>query len=87
MPYMLVRHKVHDFAVWKRVFDSHAEAQQQAGLRVTHIMRNSEDPNEIVFLFEIDDIAKAKQFVYAPEVPEAKEQVGVADEPNIWFLI
>ena len=27
MKYMLVRHKVADFDVWKKVFDSHADAQ------------------------------------------------------------
>ncbi len=31
MPYLLVRLKVADFANWKRVFDSHAEAQRQVG--------------------------------------------------------
>ncbi len=34
MKYMLVRHKVADFARWKKIFDSHKEAQEKAGLKL-----------------------------------------------------
>lgn len=86
MPYLLVHHKVADFAKWKRVFDSHAAAQQQAGLRVMHVLRNVEDPNDVVMLFAVEDVERAKSFVYSPQVPGAKEESGVLDVPNIYFL-
>jgi len=49
MIYMLVRHKVADFAKWKKIFDSHKEAQEEAGLRLKHLWRNLDDPNEVFF--------------------------------------
>ena len=48
MTHMLVRHKVADFDNWKRVFDSHATAQQESGPRVEKVVRNLDDPAEVV---------------------------------------
>jgi hypothetical protein len=86
MPFLLVRHKVSDFDKWKRVFDSHAAAQQRAGLKIIRIMRNVEDPSEVVLFFEAKTIEGAKGFVFSPEVPQSKEQSGVVDKPDIYFL-
>jgi heme-degrading monooxygenase HmoA len=86
MTYMLVRHKVADFSAWKLIFDSHSAAQQQSGLRAPKILRNLDDPNEVVLLFEVTDLEKARAFVSSPEVPAAKEQSGVVDRPDIYFL-
>lgn len=86
MPHLLVRLKVSNFEKWKAVFDSHSEAQKRAGLRVTHIMRNLDQPNEVVTLFDCSDVEKGKGFVYSPEVPGAKQDSGVIDKPDIYFL-
>ena len=86
MPYLMVRLKVRDFQQWKRVFDSHAEAQCQSGLRLDKVVRNLDDPNEVVTWFEVTDLAKARAFVSSPKVPEAKEDSGVVDTPDIYFL-
>jgi hypothetical protein len=86
MPYLLVRHKVADFTNWKRVFDSHAEAQRQSGLRIERVLRNLDDRDEVVLLFEVMDLEKARAFVSSPGVPRAKEQSGVVDKPDIYFL-
>jgi hypothetical protein len=82
----LVRHKVADFAVWKDVFDSHLTAQEESGLRIEKVLRNVEDPNEVILLFEVTDLEKARAFVSTPEASEAKQRSGVADEPDIYFL-
>jgi hypothetical protein len=84
--HMLVRHKVADLSSWKRVFDSHAAAQQAAGLRVEKVLRSLDDPNEVVLLFEVTDLEKARGFVSSPEVPQAQQESGVVDKPNIYFL-
>ncbi len=86
MPHLLVRHKVADFERWKQVFDSHAAGQRAMGLRITHVMRNFDDPAEIVLLFEVEDLEKAKQFVNSPQVPGAQRDSGVTDTPDIYFL-
>lgn len=86
MTHLLVRHKVADFPQWKKVFDSHKEAQGKAGLKLKQIFRSLADSNEVFLLFEVSDLEKAKAFLYSPEVPKAKEESGVIDQPDIYFL-
>jgi hypothetical protein len=86
MGYLLVRHKVKEFHEWKHVFDAHRNAQRDAGLRIERVMRNLYEPNEVVLLFEVVDLAKARAFVFSPEVPDAQAESGVVDKPDIYFL-
>ena len=46
MPYLLVRHKVEDYAKWKRAFDEHAATRQTGGSKGGQLFRSSDDPNE-----------------------------------------
>jgi hypothetical protein len=84
--YMLCRNKVADFAQWKQVFDSHAEAQRQSGLYLQRLWRGLDDPNEVFMLFEVTDIDEARNFVTSPKVPDAQQQSGVLQKPDIYFM-
>ncbi|MGB7730753.1 MAG: hypothetical protein WBL50_22185 [Candidatus Acidiferrum sp.] len=86
MGYLLVRHKVKEYHEWKRVFDTHKEAQRHSGLRIERVMRNLYEPNEVFLLFEVTDLAKARGFVFSSEVPSAQAESGVVDKPDIYFL-
>jgi hypothetical protein len=86
MTYMICRARVADFFAWKRVFDSHAEAQREAGLIVQMVLRNIDDANEVFMWFEVTDIGKARAFVTSPQVPDAQRASGVIEKPDIYFL-
>lgn len=86
MPYLLVRHKVRDFATWKPLFDSDESNRLQHGLRQKLVLRNADDPQEIVILMEADDLAKARQFSSSPDLREVMEKAGVTDRPDVYFL-
>ncbi len=45
MPYILVRHKVEDYAKWKPVFDEHGAARKAIGSKGGYLFRNIDDPN------------------------------------------
>jgi hypothetical protein len=83
---MLVRHKVADFANWKPVYDAHLPARQEAGLKEEHPFRNAEDPNEVLLLFSMEDVDKAKAFAASDDLREAMNKAGVSDKPNVYFL-
>ena len=51
MNYLLIRHKVADFAKWKPGYDAHGSARANAGLKEERLLRNTDDPNEVVLLF------------------------------------
>ena len=44
------------------------------------------DPNEIVMLFEWDDVGKARQFAGSDDLCETMQRAGVADHPDVYFL-
>jgi uncharacterized protein (DUF1330 family) len=86
MPYLLIRHKVEDYAKWKPVFDEDAENRQAHGSQGGYLFRNAENPDEIVALWEFPDLARARQFTQSPELAERMQRAGVADRPDIYFL-
>jgi heme-degrading monooxygenase HmoA len=86
MPYLLVRHKVADYARWKPIFDEHGAARKASGSKGGLLLRNAEDPNEIILLFEWDDLEQARRFAQSDDLRQAMERAGVADRPNLYFL-
>ena len=86
MPYVLVRHKVADFSKWKPAYDAHLPARQKAGLKEEHLLRNTDDRNEVILLFEAADVQKAKEFGASSDLREAMQKAGVIDKPDIYFL-
>jgi hypothetical protein len=79
MTYMLCRNRVADFAKWKAMFASHAAAHRDAGLRLRHLWRDVEKPNEVFFLFEVASVDRAKEFIGNPGAAEAGRASGVVD--------
>ena len=51
MNYIMIRHKVADFAAWKPAYDAHASARENAGLKEEHLLRSIDNPNEVVCFF------------------------------------
>ena len=84
--YLLIRHRVADFTKWKAAYDAHAPARQQAGLKEVYALRNSDKLDEVILMFEVGDIGKARVFGDSPELKEAMQNAGVVDKPDITFL-
>jgi hypothetical protein len=86
MNYFLVRHKVADFSKWKPVYDAHLPSRQKSGLKEKYLLRNIDDPNEVVAFFELEDVQKAQEFSNSPDLREAMQKSGVVDKPDIYIL-
>ncbi len=76
MNYLLIRHKVADFAKWKHGYDAHGSARANAGLKEERLLRNTDDPNEVVLLFSTQDLNKAKQFAASDDLRQRMQEVG-----------
>jgi len=50
MPALLIRHRVTDYAAWKRVFDEHGSTRWSNGCQGGQVFRNSVDPSETLIL-------------------------------------
>ena len=86
MPHLLVRHKVSDFSKWKSAYDAHSPARKEAGLKEEHLLRNLDNPNEVILLFEVKEIETAREFGASAGLREAMQNAGVVDKPDIYFL-
>jgi len=86
MTHLLVRHKIADFAKWKVVFDAHRSNRNQAGIQEKLVLRGVDDPNLVVLLFTVADLAKAKTFVSSPDLRETMTKSGVLGQPEVLFL-
>ena len=76
---LLVRNKVKDFDHWKSVFDANLEPPGAAGLTLSHVWRSIDDPNEVLFLLEVEDRGRAEAFMRAPESAATGVEAGVIE--------
>ena len=86
MAFILIRHKVRDFKTWKAGYDAHQPKRIEAGLTEKYLLRGADDANEVVVLFEAQDLNRAKEFVASADLREKMQEVGVIDKPDIYFL-
>ena len=86
MPYAFVRHKVEDFEKWKPILNDDVGNREANGSKGGYLFRNADDPNELVILFEWDDLEKVRRFGRSDELRQKMQQAGVADRPDFYFL-
>jgi heme-degrading monooxygenase HmoA len=86
MAYILVRHKVADYATWKQVYDQDSTTRKANGSLGGKLFRNAHDPNEVVSLLEWDDLEKARQFAQSDDLRETMQRAGIVDQPDVYFL-
>ncbi len=86
MALAIIHHKVRDFAVWKSAFDDHLSTQTAAGMTNGRVFQSADDPNAVTILFDVADIARAKEFIGSADLKSAMEGAGVASAPSFHYL-
>ncbi len=84
--YVLIRHRVRDFVEWKKEYDKHLAKRNEATLTERQLLHGSNDPNEVVVLFEVGDMKRAKAFAESADLRETMQKAGVLDRPDVHFL-
>jgi len=84
---VIVRHKVRDFNAWKPFFLGDVKRQRDSGFTSWRIMRNQTDMNEVVVIFESEDLEKAKPMFSDPALVELMKRAGVVDQPTVFVLV
>jgi quinol monooxygenase YgiN len=83
MPLTLVRHRVRDYAAWRKVYDEFAPAQQTGGVTEQSVYQDPADPNDVLVLHRFPDRATADAFMASAELRQAMGRAGVEGEPKI----
>jgi hypothetical protein len=82
---MTVHLKVKDYATWRAGYDGREKSRISAGITNGRVFRRAEDPNDVVILHDVADVAKARTWLASDETKAARENGGVIGSPNIRF--
>ena len=80
---MIIRHKVEDYARWKRGYDDADRLRKQHGIIYASVHREETNPNDIIAVHQFKDMKGAKDFAGA--VRPLMENIGVIGQPELWF--
>ena len=83
-----VRHKVNDFATWKKGYDEVAQLRKDGGVIAESVHRAPDDPNTVIVYHQYTDLSKAQGFVAAVSTGELQsvlKKLGVKLETlEVW---
>jgi len=71
---------------WKAGYDAHLSKRIDAGLTEKYLLQGERDPNEVVIMFETQDVSRAKAFTESADLRERMQMLGVVGQPDIRFL-
>jgi hypothetical protein len=86
MAQLLIKHKVKDYPSWKKVFDGFIETRRASGEKSYKIMHPENDGNDLLAIFEWDNLENAKKFVGSSELKQSMSNAGVIGQPEVYFL-
>ena len=83
MSYVMVGHKVANYAKWKSAVKSHAKWRKQSGEKCFYVCRDSKSPNDVMVWCEWDNTARMKKFMKSAELRKAMKGAGVIGKPEV----
>ncbi len=86
MTYVLAIQKVEDYYKWKHVFDEHEIIRKEKGSKGATILRDANDPNQLVIITEWEDIDSAKNFALGKDLRIVMQKAGVVNLPKLYYL-
>ncbi len=82
----IIYHKVANFKVWKKEFDSFYEDRKLAGERSFSVGHLEGDPNTAYVINEWDDLESYQAFLNSPELSDKMKSAGVLEAPHSLIL-
>ena len=86
MPWLLMRHQVHDLVTWKQVYRDEAGTRRANGALREFQFYSATSTSEVWLLLEWDDLYRAELFVKSDEMGTALARAGVIGQPDYWYL-
>ncbi len=77
---------VKDYSQWRSIFDTDSLARKASGLELIVVGRGLEKNNDLVVVFKVADVQKAKAFFADPRFKPLMEKAGVIAMPNSEFF-
>ena len=80
------KHKVRDYESWRPYFDNDQPRLQKVGAKCLNVMRSTNDPNEVHFIFDVPDLQAFFGALQDPETAGIMQQAGVLEQPTMYRL-
>ena len=82
---LTVHFKVKDYAAWRASYDGREASRVSAGITNGRVFRSAADPNEVVILQDVADVAKARTWLGSDDMKAVMQKSGVIGSPSIRF--
>ena len=82
----IIRHRVRDFAEYRKAFLDHAPLRKAAGCKGSRLMQMEDNPNNVVVILEFNTLANFQDFGDNPELQQYMEAAGVLESPRVYAL-
>jgi hypothetical protein len=84
MCYLVVRHKVADYAKWRLSYDEDNTRRRAGGATgVSQVYRDTDDPNTTIAIMEWDTPENALKFAHDPQLASIMQKAGVIGQPSL----
>ena len=77
--------KVKDFNAWQTSYNGNEKNRASAGITKSKVFRSSDDPNDVLILQDVADVAKARTWLTSNEMISVKEKSGLLGSPSLRF--
>jgi len=85
--YVIIKHKVSNYANWKLGYDGYDTARRAAGLSTYVLSRGvAKDSNMVMVVLKTGDMLKAKEFASSSDLVAAMKKAGVIGTPSIDYV-
>ncbi|MCH7476902.1 MAG: cyclase [SAR324 cluster bacterium] len=82
---MFVRHKVNDYAVWRKAYDDFDGERVGLGVKGHSVFQAADDPNDLTVCHDFETLDAAQSFAGSDRLKEVMKGAGVSSAPDIWF--
>ena len=86
MATVFIRHRIKNYAKWKKTFDAFAPTRKGGGELTYSIGHLPGKKNNLCLLFEWDTTANAAKFLKSKELRAAMKDAGVAEKPEVFVF-
>jgi hypothetical protein len=80
---LTIHFKVKDFNAWQTSYNGNDKNRVSAGITKSKVFRSSDDPNDVLILQDVADVAKARTWYGSSEMKTLMEKSGVLGSPTI----
>jgi len=82
---LFVRHKVQDYAVWRKGYDAFEPTRMKLGAQGHAVYRDVDDGNDVTAWHDFTNLEAAKAFANSAELKSAMKGAGVIGAPTVWI--